>query len=164
MSREGATVAATSSHEGSRAKDLGTALAALVVMALGVAVWVGATNLPEPPVAGAISASFWPRLIAGALVGLGGFLLLRALWGKTAHVNEAPINRSQWLPLMIVLGTLVVYLSVWPIVGFVPTSLVAILLISKTLGLTQWRRAAIWSLGVTLVVWMLFDQLLGVPL
>lgn len=161
MAKEDAASTPPPPRSGSWIKDV---VAALVVLGFGVATWIGAGNFPESPTASGVGPGLWPQFTAAVLVGLASLLLVKTLWGKTVEVNASPINQSQWLPLILVLGTLVVYLSIWPIVGFFPTTLAAILLMSKTLGLTQWRRAALWSLGVTIGVWILFDQLLTVPL
>jgi len=145
-------------------RQTGDAVTAIAVTAFGLAVWISSSSFPQPFTEDQISGSFWPRVIAGLLVGLSGILLIGALLGKNAPVDADPINPAQWPPLALTLGLLVAYALVWPVAGFLPTTFVASLLLSKILGVAKWRRAAVWSLILTLVVWGLFDYLLEVPL
>jgi putative tricarboxylic transport membrane protein len=140
------------------------AVAAVAVIGFGAAIWVGSSGFPTIAVEGQISPSFWPRVVSGLLVGLGALLLVLALLGRTTPVEAEAANRAQAAPLALVLGLLVAYLISWSLVGFLPATLVAFLLLGKVLGTVAWWRAALWSLVLTLVVWGLFGQLLRVPL
>lgn len=139
-------------------------VAAVVVIAFGLAVWLVSGGFPGSPVRDQVDPSFWPRAVAGALVGFGGILLVMSLLGRGTPTDAEPVNPAQRPALALVLGILVAYPLAWQLVGFLPATLVAFLLLSKVLGIARWWRAALWSLVLTLVVWGLFRLLLGVPL
>ena len=145
-----------------RLRDVAVAIAAI---ALGAALWVGAGGLPQILVqTGQPGAGFWPRLLAGGLVGLGALLCVWALLGRTGDVDVEPANPDQRLPLLFVVGVLIVYLVAWPLVGFLPSTFVAFAVLSKVMGTTRWWRAVLWSAVLTAAVWLLFAQFLQVAI
>jgi len=138
--------------------------AAVSVVALGVAAWVGANGFPEAMVEGQVGADFWPKVVAALMAALGGALLLLSLAGRIAPVSADPANPTRWLPLAVVLVVLALYPLAWSLIGFVPATIATFAIVGKILGVGNWWRALAWAALLALVIWGLFGQLLQVPL
>ena len=143
----------------------GEVAAALVIVALSLGIWVATFDVPEALTAGQIGGAAWPRLVASLLLVFGLSLLVRAVRGHRADdTGIEPVNPAQWRPLALVLVIIAAYIVAWPLVGFAPVSLVAVLLLARLLGVSTWWRAAAWAVALTGIVWLLFIRLLEVPL
>lgn len=150
--------------EAGKSGKLRDTLTAVAVIAFGGAVWAGAQSFPHLSIQGTIGPDFWPRMVAGGLIGFGIILLVMAVSGTTAPLEVDQVNPSQRLPMVLAFGIIVVYLFAWPRVGFLPTTIVAFLLLSRLFGIGKWWQALLWCMVLTLISWGLFKQLLGVPL
>lgn len=145
------------------AKRSGEVAVAVAIVTFSLALWAGTLGFPEGA-GNVVGAAFWPRMVAAILAVLGIILLVESLLGRTIDVDADPINKAQWLPMTLVLFIIFFYVLVWPVVGFLPATLVGLVLLSKVLGIAEWWRAVFWSVILTAVVWGLFAQLLKVPL
>src|SRR3546814_8000494 len=89
----------------------------------------------------------------------------RALAGGERLAEAGPWARhpSRWLGLLVIVGSLVFYdLAAEPL-GFPIVGLVIGTVFMVYLGVRPWRAAVI-SLGMVVVIWLLFARLLLVPL
>jgi putative tricarboxylic transport membrane protein len=136
--------------------DAQARLAGLVAVAVGLAAAVGARDLgvgsltdPGP--------GLWPLVVSAVLVISGGVVAVRP--GEGAE----PIGREAWVVVLACLS-LVVYTAVISTVGFeVPTVLLLAFWL-RVFGAESWRTTVALSVGVTVVVYLVFILALGVPL
>jgi hypothetical protein len=140
-------------------------LEGVVIAGAAVGVWVAASALPPAPVEGELSSGGWPQVLAIALGVLGLGVIVQALRGRVKRDESLdPINPAQWPTLAGTLAILVAFLVAWPSVGFLPSAFVAFVLLSRLLGVGNWLRSAAWGVGLALLLWVLFEELLNIPL
>lgn len=137
------------------------AFAGAALLAFGVAVWVYAGTFPELD-DGHPGPALFPRVIGFglALAGLG--LLAIGVRGRV------PAGRAAvaWSGVGRLAGVLALALAVplaYPWVGFVPAVSVLSVAVAVALGARWWLAGAV-GVGGTLLIYLLFTRLLGVPL
>lgn len=136
------------------------------MVALGLAVWLLARELPEMAYF-RYGPGFFPGLIGGLLVLVGGLLALRDVGSlrREPLVRLAPWARSgrHRLDALAVIGAIVAYALLADRLGFLPTAFLLLFLLVWRL----WRRpvaALTVALAATLATHQLFVELLLVPL
>ncbi|WP_245646334.1 tripartite tricarboxylate transporter TctB family protein [Nocardiopsis trehalosi] len=132
-------------------------VAALIVVALGIAAMAGARALglgsPAEPEAGA-----WPFAIGAALTCLGAALAARAR--RTADAEA--FTAASWR-VAAALATMVVFVAVIGVIGFeIPTALLAFVWL-RFLGGESWRLSAVTAVAITVAFYAVFVGALGVP-
>jgi len=132
-------------------------LPAVLLLSAGVAVaWVGSAYRIGSLTA--MGPGFMP-------VALGACLALFALalfWLERPQAPDA--EHPFWRPVLCVGTGMVAWALVVDSMGFMPAGLLQLLLSSLALPGQQWRRVAFGSLLLTLAAYVLFVQLLGMPL
>lgn len=138
-----------------------------LLLALAGFIWIAAAGFPKVP-GTQYGPGFFPQVIAAGIA-VGALLLFwrgwRALAGgeRLAAVGPWARHPSRWLGLLVIVGSLVFYdLAAEPL-GFPIVGLVIGTVFMVYLGVRLWRAAAI-SLGMVVVIWLLFARLLLVPL
>lgn len=153
----------------------------LAALALGVWYWRAAGDIPISPLDGVVNAAALPRMLASAMVIFSILLILRALlveamFLRAARKATAPVpperpeeegmtfTRQQHLKAAGVIVIGIVYLLILPWLGYV---LSATLLVAGT-AVYIGARAGLYTLGVAaavaVVYYLLFVQLLSIPL
>lgn len=108
-----------------------------------------------------LGPTFFPRLLAAllALCGLG--LLFRAAAGRSDSPRPAPMR----LGLFVAIITLALgYLVALPVIGFVVLTPLLLGAVMALLGLRNWWALAGTSIGITLLLLLVFVEMLRVPL
>ncbi|RMG23814.1 MAG: tripartite tricarboxylate transporter TctB family protein [Bacteroidetes bacterium] len=136
----------------------------LVLLAAGL--WMYSGSFPQLE-AGYPGPALFPRLIALGL-GLSGLLLgiqsLRSRQASAATAEPAaPAGPWPWLRMAGGIGGVVLfpYLHEW--LGFVPALFVVCLAVALLMRVRLWA-AGLTALGAAAVIYVLFTQLLSVPL
>ena len=137
-----------------------------LVLALGLAILIGAQGLPEMPGQN-VGPALFPSIIGWGFVVCGGVIGARGLrtWAAGPAISVADwlgggrkIAAGAWL-----VGGLVVYIAAFDGIGFIPLSVIYTGGLMWILGVRAvW--AAVWSLGATVVVFEVFTRMLYVPL
>lgn len=127
----------------------------------GIAVYVGTLGFREIP--GQIFGSaFFPRILAGALILCGGALAARATPGDAISVG--PMLRG-WsgIKVVVVLASIIIWTSVAPALGFIPTTALLIAGLALLAGGSAVPSLATGS-AVSIILYLIFGKMLRVPL
>jgi putative tricarboxylic transport membrane protein len=138
--------------------------AAICVVALGgVTLWQ-ALVIPESPIYAQVGPKVVPFCVAGGLLLLGAGLVYEALRGGWSHEMEEvrdapPVN---WRAFTLLLAGLAANLLLIGPLGFSFAATVQYVLVAAAFGSRRFFRDAALALVLTLAVWFLFVELLGV--
>ena len=140
-------------------RNLGDIIGSLLFMSVGIGVTIGAIGLhvgkatePQP--------GFFPFLSGAIILVLSLVILIRGFAGRTeGRENFGEIRR----PAMLV-GVLIVFVALLEPLGFIITSLIAILLVLWIMGVKSWRALLISAFAFSIGTYLLFDRLLGITL
>ena len=131
-------------------------VAGLAAVAVGIAAALGARDLgvgsltdPGP--------GLWPLVVIAVLVISGAVVAVRPGEGTE------PIGREAWVVVVACLS-LVVYTAVISNVGFELPTVLLLAFWLRVFGAESWRTTVAVSVGVTLVVYLVFILALGVAL
>jgi putative tricarboxylic transport membrane protein len=128
--------------------------AVLVAAPVALTAWswgIGSLRAPGP--------GFWPLMIAVAVAGLGAALLLHP--GPTA----GPAGASpRWRQFGIALATLAFYVAALEPLGYLVATSLLLLVQMRWVEGRGWRASVLTALIAAAVSFVLFRQLLGVPL
>ena len=138
--------------------------AGLFVVGLGgLALWQ-ALVIPTSPIYAQVGPKAVPFAVAGGLLLLGAALVYEALRGGWSHeleeVRDAPpVN---WRAFTLLLAGLLANLLLIGPLGFSLAATVQYVLVAAAVGSRRFLRDAALALVLTLAVWFLFVELLGV--
>jgi putative tricarboxylic transport membrane protein len=139
---------------------------ALVLLAVALAMAVGALSFPQMP-GQAFGAKLFPNIVAAGFVLCALALIMRAIKTKTLVIS---IVRPEWWNepgrrgnLLILLGSIVAYTLLIERVGFVLTTFAMLVLLMRRLSAT-WKATLFASFLGTAVTYMMFAYWLRVPL
>jgi putative tricarboxylic transport membrane protein len=140
------------------------ALIGAIILAFAIATFAYARTLPPIP-GQEYGAAVFPMLIAVGLGGCGVFLMVSGarqwqgpvVWNEWAHTHHA------WLKLGGVFGLILAYILAAQVVGFVPTSILVLLVFFAISGVRWWIAVAV-AVAATLLIQQIFAGLLRVPL
>lgn len=138
--------------------------AGLFVLALGgLALWQ-ATAIPVSPIYAQVGPKAVPFVVAGGLLLLGAGLVYAALrggWsrGLEEQADAPPVNTRAFALLLA--GLAANLLLIGPL-GFSVAATAQFALVAAAFGSRRFLRDAALALALTLAVWFLFVELLGV--
>lgn len=140
-------------------KDRGTGLIALV---LGAIIAVMTSQLPPSTIQGDIGPAVFPYFSAGLLMFCGAGLLI------TGNPKEASIFDKRALKrLALIFGVVLLYCIVMSYIGFlVPTVVIFFVLttmFAEDANVVWWKRL-LYSVVLTLVIYLLFHNVLNLKL
>lgn len=140
-------------------KDRGTGLIALV---MGAAIAVMTSQLPPSTIQGDIGPAVFPYFSAGLLMFCGAGLLI------TGNQKEASIFDKRALKrLALIFGVVLLYCIVMSYIGFlVPTVVIFFVLttmFAEDADVAWWKRL-LYSVVLTLVIYLLFHNILNLKL
>lgn len=145
---------------------LNDAVFGLVLLALGLAVLFGVQDFPKIP-GQPVGPALFPGLIAAGLCVAGVLLALR---GLRAQAGQPWLAWDNWVrsprhiaALAVLLGSVVVYIAVVDLLGFLPTAALILLLLFVVLRVPV-PRAVLLAVVASLVIHFAFYKLLRVPL
>jgi hypothetical protein len=123
----------------------------------GIAAWmVRAYNFGS---ATRMGPGYLPAVLAWGLIGLGAFLIMRALLQ-----SGDPIQRSMWRPQLLIVAAIVVFGLLIERVGLVPAVIASTIVASLASNEMRWRETLVLAAGLAALCAGLFVKLLGQPL
>jgi hypothetical protein len=123
----------------------------------GIAAWmVRAYNFGS---ATRMGPGYLPAVLAWSLIGLGVFLIVRALLQ-----SGDPIQRSLVRPQLFIVAAIVVFGLLIERVGLAPSVIVSTLVASLASTEMRWRETLLLAIGLAVLCTVLFVKLLGQPL
>lgn len=148
----------------SRRGAVGTAIALLAVVA--VAAWQVAV-IPQPTTYSVVGPSAMPAALVALIGVLAVAYLVQSLRGRSADVldepHEAPLpGQGRRVGLMVAGLAALMLLTRW--IGIGAASVVCFVLIARAFDSRRWLRDLVAGILAALVMWYLFDRLLGVQL
>lgn len=140
------------------------ALIGLVLLVLAAAIFAYARTLPAIP-GQEYGAAVFPMVIAVGLGGCGIFMAISGFrnWQGALTLSPWAGTHHAWARVATVFALVLLYVLAAPAVGFVPISIVILLVFMLTMGV-RWWLAAIVAVATTLLIQQTFGGLLRVPL
>jgi putative tricarboxylic transport membrane protein len=137
----------------------------IAVILLSMLVWFQSRTFPQLP-DGHPGPGLFPGVVAVALFLCGAVLSASALWSPRpdrAETEGTPAPAAGGARIAAVLLALVLYPFASVAIGFVPTISITCFLVALLLKARP-VPGAVTALGGTLVIYLLFTRVLGVPL
>ena len=140
------------------------ALIGAVLLACAIAMFLYARTLPAIP-GQEYGAAVFPVLIALGLGGCSLALIATGVrhWQGAVTWNDWARTHHVWAKLAVVAALILAYILAAQAVGFVPMSILVLLVFAVTMGVRWWVAAAVAVLA-TLLIQQTFVGLLRVPL
>ena len=114
--------------------------AGVLYIVFGAAAIVIALNYPAGT-AGRMGPGYFPRVLGGILIALGFILSLRAL-----KLQGAPMVFGSFKPLLVVIGSVVVFGIAAPPLGLVAATILLVIVSSAASDEFRWKEAVVSSL------------------
>jgi len=132
-------------------------------VALGAAAWTfyESARWPAPDFVG--GPALIPRLVAAIVVLAAVVIAGRALAGRALPVEEPVPARQRWRIAGVTLLTVALALALEPL-GFVPAAILYLAGFALIIGARRPLPLAVFSIGLPIGMYLLFDRLLHVPL
>ncbi len=115
-----------------------------------------------------VGPGFYPHLIAGIMILLAVLLLIQTIRSPAASRNEASSFQPGKLKPYAAMLSLILYIFLMNRLGFISTSIVFMLLLTCLFFGKDFRHHLLSSvciaIGVSVGIWVLFHNLLKVPL
>lgn len=142
-------------------------VAGIALFATAVALLAGVAQIPKPVIDDGLGPRLMPALVAGILLVLAMGFTQAAWQGRVPDAvndpEEAPdpggLLRAAWL-----VAGLVLLFALLAYTGIGPAGVFGFALFSRAFGSSSWLRALLIGAVVTVLIWLLFDRLLGVQL
>jgi putative tricarboxylic transport membrane protein len=140
------------------------ALIGTVLLVLAAAIFAYARTLPAIP-GQEYGAAVFPMLIAMGLGGCGLVLMISGMrhWQGAVTLSAWAGTHHAWARLATVFALVLGYIVAAPALGFVPVSIVILLVFQLIMGV-RWWLAALVAAVTTLLIQQTFSGLLRVPL
>jgi len=104
-----------------------------------------------------------PRAVAGILVFVAGLLAWNALRGRS-NVIEKPVDAAKFRRIASILGLTAVYSLALEPAGFIPATVIYLIVFLRFMGATKWLSIVGFSILLTGGFHAIFDLALKVPL
>jgi hypothetical protein len=132
----------------------------------GLLLWL--TYRPhEASLSGSLDTMYWPRVVLWALL-FSSVALVATHWGHKAEpARMASGNRADKGPDRFPTATLLccaAYFTAIALLGFLISTLLFCAAFAIVLGYRDWKRLALFSCGVTVLMWLLVIKLMHVLL
>ncbi|GAA5170475.1 tripartite tricarboxylate transporter TctB family protein [Viridibacterium curvum] len=141
--------------------------AGIAMFASAVAMLVAVAQIPKPVIDDGLGPRLMPAILAGFLMLLAMGFTQAAWQGRVPDVvndpEEAPDPGSRQRALWLVAGLVALFVLL-AYAGIGLAGVVSFALFARAFGSDSMPKAALIGLGTTLVIWLLFDRLLGVQL
>lgn len=137
--------------------------AAAGFLAAGVAVLAGAFAIPEGGGYQAVGPRAFPLLAGGALTLVAAIGVVQAFRTPPPAADGAAA-RTEWRPVLAVVGTLAAYVAVLLPLGYWQATTVLFTVVARVLGSRRLVRDAAIGLVLALATYVLFDRVLGIEL
>ena len=131
---------------------------------LGIVVIAAAAGFPENRSAVDPGAAYFPTLMAILLIVLCLALIVRSLMGKGVDVNEEILITAGWKRMGLGLLLFAAYCPLFVPLGFIVDSTLLIFLGMLLLENRKYVQMALISVGMSVVIYLLFARVLGAQL
>lgn len=145
---------------------LNDTLLGVLILALGLAIVVGARELPDMP-GQEVGPDLFPTIIGAGFILCGAVIALR---GRREWRTQPLVSLESWrgeprkiVAVIWLIGGMVIYIAAFDWVGFILLSMIYTGGLMLILGVRP-VPAVGWSLGMTIFVFELFTRMLYVPL
>jgi putative tricarboxylic transport membrane protein len=140
------------------------AITGAMLLAFAIATFAYARTLPAIP-GQEYGAAVFPMLIAIGLAGCGVLLIASGYrhWQGAVVWNDWARTHHAWVRLAVVFALILAYILAAPVLGFVPISIIILLVFLLMMGVRWWIAAAV-AIAATFLIQQTFVGLLRVPL
>lgn len=107
--------------------------------------------------------SFLPRVISVCLLLTGGGMLIRG-WTRPGLSPSPPARQEEWPKILLSVGLLALYAFLFPRLGFVASSVLAMGGFAYLFGARSWSKILLSIFLVPLGAWIFFEVLFSIPL
>lgn len=132
--------------------------------ASGLLLWI--TSVPhEASLSGSLDSTYWPRVVLWALL-FSSAALVTADWGPKAEravVGNEEATKVARFPIASLLCC-AAYFAALAFLGFLVSTFLFCAAFAIVLGYRDWKRLAVFSCGVTVIMWLLVIKLMHVLL
>jgi len=113
-----------------------------------------------------VGPRFFPYLSAGIMAFLSLLLIFEGLRQRSSRANEArPVMRKDPLhPVLVFMGIGTGYIAALPFLGVAIATPLCLAAFFWTFELRRWGWIFLFSIGVTIAIYYIFEKLMGVPL
>lgn len=134
-------------------------LAFSIILFFGIIPW----QVVDPKVAGVfIAPDFFPRALAACLMFLSALLVIYG------HATSAEFERSadKRITTATVVSILSLFTAIWAIrwIGMMPSGFLAMILLMRLFGYSNWKRAILISVGFIFVLFLFFERVASVDI
>ena len=133
--------------------------ASVFLIVIGIAVIVWAFRLQVGTLLRPL-AGFFPLLVGSGIIALSLVLLFRGWLGR----GPAPRPYGRWRKPAVMLAALAVYAVLLEPLGYIPSTIFIGMVTLRILGVMSWKVVILSSVVLSVSVYYLFTQLLGVEL
>lgn len=149
----------------------GIAIGAAVI-ALSVAFGVGLIEIDSAGGYSGLSPRFMPTLVALGLLVCGVMILVNAVRGRfvagddelEASGETLPLSPTAGIDLLWLIAGLLLHMILIGWVGFIAASTLLMVFVARGYGSRRPTRDALVALAVTVPIWVLFSQVMGISL
>ena len=107
---------------------------------------------------------FLPTLVSIGLLLVGSLMCIVSLFNKTEKVKEINISGKDIKIITIAAVTLFSYAFLFPIIGFLTTSIIYVGILSFLCGQRNYVKILILMLLIPAIVWGMFQHIFSIPL
>jgi putative tricarboxylic transport membrane protein len=133
------------------------AITGFALLAFAIATFAYARTLPAIP-GQDYGAAVFPMLVAAGLAGCGALLIASGLrhWQGAVVWDDWARTHHAWTKVAVVFALVLAYILAAPAIGFVPMSVLILLIFMMMMGVRWWMAA-----GVAVVATVLIQQTFG---
>lgn len=125
--------------------------AGILFIAFGLAALLVAREYPIGT-AGRMGPGYFPRALGFIMMGLGAILALRAL-----KLQGTPMQFGSFRPLLIVLGSVILFGLAAPKLGLMVATIILILVSSLASHESRWKESIVAALVLALFTYLIFS-------
>ncbi|MEI3605206.1 tripartite tricarboxylate transporter TctB family protein [Pseudogracilibacillus sp. SE30717A] len=141
----------------------GNIIASLISIGIGICFIYLSKDFPKE-VSNAPGPGFYPSFLGVILIILGVFLLIQNLIDKNKEDVSLALGSKKARFIYKVIGIVTLYAIVLPFIGFIATTFSFMIVMCYLMGLRSYKLLLIIPLGVTTVVFLIFNMVFKVPL
>ncbi len=113
---------------------------------------------------GGVDPRWWPTVLGILALALSVALVVVAFSRPMSREDVEPTTRSGRINAAATVIAAIAYVLTWPLVGFIPATLVLLVVLTAVFGGRNWKVLTLFPLGLTAFLYTLFAVLLKVPL
>lgn len=113
---------------------------------------------------GGVDPRWWPTALGVMGLALAVLLLAVAATRTLLRDDVEPTSTSGRINALTTAAVAIAYAFTWPVVGFIPATLVLLVILTVVYGARDWKVLVFFPVGLTAFLYVLFATLLRVPL